>query len=158
MGRAVSQRRAPVHRAADPAESVMLFRVEAGRLPDRHAHVVRAIGIRIADALHDGEPSVFEQIGRRSQSRMQADSIVHHDQSVRAKSQLVAMLRVAFIGERYDCVDTVVTATELNHDQNAAVVVGLRRADRAAEECRKGWRHCDQRRTMQELSTVEISA
>ena len=65
-----------IQSAADPAEPVMLLRVESRGLPDGHTSGVRAAWVWISHSLYDGEPMAFQKLGRVRQCRMESHSIV----------------------------------------------------------------------------------
>ena len=60
----------------------MLFRVEQGGVPNRHAAEVRPIWIRVADSLNNGQLAGVEQLSRIGQRRVQSNAASDLDEPV----------------------------------------------------------------------------
>ena len=128
--------------AADPARALG---VEASGLPDVHRGEVRAVRVRVADALdHLHQPLVVELLERR-EVRMQpepADAVERQRRRLRvlrrgagrADPDLRARAVVLVVAEGDHGVEAVVASAELDHDQDALLGhPGLRREQRVAE-------------------------
>ena len=103
---------------------------------------MRAVRVRVADALHDGELPAFEQLREAGQRRVEADAVVDLRDGLCVEAQLRAVLAVVVVGVGGDGVQAVVAAVELQDDEDAAVGVALRLGGqgvgRAGEEGRHG--------------------
>ena len=95
---------------------------------------MRTVRVGIPDSLDDGQPSRLEQVCRRFHLRMQTDSAVELEHVLRLDQQLFAMFGVQFVGERHDHIEAVVSAVELDHDENAIVGPGIGRRGRSREK------------------------
>src|SRR6185437_9850253 len=63
-----------------PAEPAGLVRGPGvGRLPDVHGFEVRALRVRVADALHDGQLSFIPQFPQALHARVETDVVVEAD-------------------------------------------------------------------------------
>ena len=102
-------------------------------LPDRHAPEVRAIRVRVADALHDRQPAILDHVGRAAHRRMEPDVVCQLAKPISRQTQLLAMPGVILVAVRDDGVDAVVAPVELDHDQDAAVAVGPAPLSRSGE-------------------------
>src|SRR5262245_49760841 len=110
-----------IERPADPAEALVILAIEAGRLPDRHAHVVRSVRVRIPHSLHDRQAATLQQSGRLAQRWVQTHRVVDLDQLVGSDAELATAAGITLIAIRHDGIDAVVAAIELNDDQHAGV-------------------------------------
>ena len=143
-----------IERSAQPAVLAMFALFQAGRLPNAHAHKVRAIRVRIADALHDGQSAGVEQLGGWLQRRVQSDFAVDLDEPVGLDLQLGAQLGVVLVAIGHDGVQPVVAAIKLKDHEDATVLFiasGLRGARQKGRHQR---RERQKRRLLQQLSAT----
>ena len=86
-----------VEASPDPARAAVLFGVEPGGLPDRHALEMRSVGVGIAHTRHQGELASIEQPSQIAQRGVQADAIVDPDELLLGNAKHLAVLRIAFV-------------------------------------------------------------
>ena len=89
-------------------------------VPDVHRAEVRAIWIRVADALDDRERAALVEFAEPGEIRVQRDPVVERDHRLRVHRQLAARVEVGTVGVRDHGVQTVVATAELDHDQHPA--------------------------------------
>ena len=118
----------------------MLFRIEPGRVPDRHAIEVRPARVGVAHTLHDRQLARFEQLAGVGQRWVQADLVVDLYQALFRQAEGLAVLGIALVGKRYDRVYAVVAAVQLDDDEHAAVALDLGRPRGLRQEGRHGRR------------------
>ena len=103
---------------------------------------MRLIGIWIADALHDAQRLILQQLGQTVQRRMQADLIVDLPELIGGQLERRPELGILRIGKWHDGVQAVVSAGELDHDQDrvlGTLLVGERRCQgRPGQKRRNG--------------------
>ena len=92
-----------------------------GRLPDVHGLEVRALGVRVADALHDRQLSLFPHRPEALHAGVQADVVVQADHHVLGLAQRGPGLVVQVVGVGNDGVEAVVAAGHLQHDQDVVL-------------------------------------
>ncbi len=81
--------------------------------------------------------------------------LVNLDELILRQLERLAVPSVAFIGEGDNCVDPIVAAVELDHNEHAAVALGRGRSRSACKEAGDGRGQGDQGRSTQtELEEV----
>ena len=77
VAREVERRRPPASPcSALPSQPSVSVSASAGGLPDVHRAEVRLGRVRIADALHDAQRAVLQQLGQAGHRRVQAEVVV----------------------------------------------------------------------------------
>ncbi|MFO0844265.1 MAG: hypothetical protein U0797_18025 [Gemmataceae bacterium] len=92
-----------------------------GRLPDVHRLEVGAVGVGVADALHDGQLARLPHRPQPRQRRVQADVVVQADDDLPGQPQRGADLVVEVVGVWGDGVDAVVSAGQFHHDEDVVL-------------------------------------
>ncbi len=95
---------------------------------------MRLVGIRIADALHDREPPIVKQVGRVAHRGIETDRVAKPPHTVFGHGELGSHAIVGLVGIGDDHVEPIVTAGELNHDENPVVGQRTRTAGRLREK------------------------
>ena len=115
----ISARAASIAIAAHPPACADFIR-DAGR-PDIGAAEVRAIGIRIADGMHDRQiarvPKLLESLG----GRMQSPLVVELQSGVARDADLRPRAMIIVIADRDDGVQAIIAAGQLEDDQNLVI-------------------------------------
>ncbi len=106
-------------RLAEPAFAQRL--VEAARLPDVHRAEVRLRRVRIADALHDAQRMVLQQLGEALERADAGRVVVDLLQLRRRQLQRRPELGVVRILERHDGVEPVVAAGQFDDDEDGVL-------------------------------------
>ena len=88
---------------------------------------MRAIGIGIADALHDRDAAILKEIVEPGEGGVEPDAAVDLDDAVFANADRRPHALIRVVGIRHDGIEPVVPAAHLNDDED---VVGI---DRTAE-------------------------
>ena len=91
----------------------MIVRFGIGRLPDVHRLEVRAVGVGVADALHDRQLPLLPQRPEALHAGVQADVVVQADDHVLGLAQRGPGLVVEVVGVGNDGVEAVVAAGHL---------------------------------------------
>jgi hypothetical protein len=104
-------------------------------LPDGHAAEMGAIGVGIPDALDDRKSPILEQFGGRFQGRMQPNGIRQFQDILLGNTELATALRIVFVSERNHCVEAIISAIELDDDENPIVLFAFSGLKRVRKNC-----------------------
>ena len=108
--------------AAEPAGVRAVVGV-AG-FPDRGGDEVRAVRVRIADALDDAEIAFLEQRAEEGHRGVQADVVAELDDVLFLLREARPRLVIGVVGVGDQGVEPVVAAGELEHDEDGVVLAG----------------------------------
>ncbi len=129
------------------AEPAVVGVLGAGVLPDGHRLEVRKVGVRVADAVDDGELLAVPERLEGAELRVEAEVAVERDDLRRVDLQRRAERGVGGIAVGHERVEAVVAAGELEDDERAAlslgrgVGVGGAESESALEDGREGGLH-----------------
>ncbi len=101
---------------------------------------MRLVGVGVADALHDAQGIVLQQFGQSCHLGMQAQLVVDFLDLGCAQLQRRSQLGVFRIFERYNCVEAIVAAVQLDDDEDGVLGPGLvREGRRRGRSAHKEW-------------------
>ena len=109
-------------------------------MPDVHAAEMRAVWIRIADALDDGHLALVIQGLEFREVRIQADGVRQLEHLVRGEAEGRPDGCVARISKRDERVDAVIAARKLQHDEDQVVRGAWLTVNRGGGPCNEGRR------------------
>ncbi len=101
-----------------PEPTVGRLAARVARMPDIHRLEVGAIGIGIANSLHNRQLAFLEQPIERPQGGVQADGVVHAEDVLLLQSERGPGLVVQVVGIGDDGVQPVVAARQFEHHQH----------------------------------------
>ena len=89
--------------------------------PDRHRVEVAEVGVRVADALDDGQLAGVPEPLQRGEPRVETDSIVELQCLCGGDGERAVLRVVVGVGERHECVEAVVAAVHPDDQEDPLV-------------------------------------
>src|SRR5580765_3684539 len=107
----------------EPPISFDFFRVTS-RLPNLCGAEMRAVGVRVADALDNCQMAGIVKLFEAAHARMESDVIIHFQDLLFSQTNPGPGAMIVIVGVGNDRVKAVVAAGHLEDDQNAGIMAG----------------------------------
>ena len=115
---------AGVHLAQRLAQPTLVADLRGlGGVPDVHRAEVRAVRVRIADAVYYGDLALVPQVLDRSHAGIESVVLVDRDSAIFRDADIRAVIGVEWVVVRHNTVQVIVATRKLHHNQFAVLAI-----------------------------------